>query len=50
MVDRPVVAVKPMLGAVGVNAKGPGCVRSINREHVFGEELCGQAEAVRQAL
>ena len=37
-------------GRGGGGAKGPGhlwCVRSINRERVFREELGGQAEAVR---
>src|SRR5258705_8745672 len=38
-------------GRGGGGAKGPGhlwCVRSINRERVFREELGGQAEAVRE--
>ena len=50
LADRPVVAVKPLLGAVGVEPRGRvicGGVRSINRERVFREELGGQAEAVR---
>jgi len=36
-------------GRGGGGAKGPGhlwCVRSINRERVFREELGGQAEAI----
>ncbi len=40
-------------GRGGGGAKGPGhlwCVRSINRERVFREELCGQAEAVRPRM
>jgi hypothetical protein len=40
-------------GRGGGAAKGPGhlwCVRSINREHVFREELRGQAEAVRPRM
>ena len=51
--DRPVVAQKPLLGAVGVEPRGRvicGGVRSINRELCSWEESHGCAEAVRQAV
>ena len=51
--DRLAVAVKPLLGAVGVEPRGRvicGGVRSINRKRVFREELGGQAEAVRPRM
>jgi hypothetical protein len=49
--DRLVVAVKLLLGAVGVERRGRvirGCVRLVNRG--AREELHGPAEAVRKAV
>jgi len=52
LADRLVVAMKPVLGAVGVERRGRvvcGVVRSVNQS-VFWEELDGRAEVVRKAV